>query len=574
MAKDSSKKWLERIDTSWDITRDYRKDYRTFVNYYRGKQWSLEGANEGQVVTEALDSIVVNWTFNTIRTIVPTVFFKNPRIFPQATREEFIDRVPLIRNIANYDWRILNIKKEMKRTILRSLIGGLAWLETGYSFIEEEIENDTPDTSGLTPEEILAGQREGEPEQKFSELRIRKDSPYVLSRSLVEVAVDPFASELDELAWHAVREVKPLEFVKKDPRFKGTRKLKANMKMDDIQVNRFKKEMTKRTDGEFVELWHVTDRWRGKTFTVARGHVGMLREFDTPLGYDLVPMFFNEDPEATQHLSIVGIMKDQQDEINRLRSFMLEHVKRTLPRMAYNRDIMTDEEDINRLAESEQAELIGVPGDPNQAIKAINFPSLSPDLYAADNRMAQDMQISSGLSDFQRGQAAKVPSATEAQLIEQSSRLRVDEGLDIVSDVAEKVTKNIVQLRQQFTTGVKSVPIVGPDNVILWEQLTNYTRERIQGDYEYIVEYGSTQKRDDDFLRNQWLTLAPTLANLAQNPTPANLTIGRELGRAFKITQAVIDQIFPDPQQAQQGAPGIAPPVVNPQEIFNLLGGQ
>lgn len=572
MARRKSKKeWLDRIDTALKITQDYRKNYKTYVNYYRGKQWALGRELDAQAVTDSLDAIVVNWVYNTIRTIVPTVFFKNPRIFVQATKDEYRDRVPILNAIANYDWRRLKIKREMKRTILRSLIGGIAYLETGYSFLEETVETEYKLSNNTSPVNIITGQSQNTNQDiKFTEMRIRKDSPYVFSRSLLEIAVDPFANELEERAWHAIKEVAPLEFVKKDPRFSGTGKLQANVKIDEVQINKIRKEYGESSDAELIELWHITDRWKGRTFTIARGHNGLLREFDTPIGYDLVPLFFNEDPEGTQHISVVSIIKDQQDEINRLRAYMLEHVKRTLPRLAYDRTIITDEEDVNAITDSDMDQMIGVPGNPDQLIKPINFSSLSPDLYATDNRMKEDMQIGSGLSGFQRGQAEKVPSATEAQLIEQSSRLRVNEGLDTVSDTAEELTKNIVQLRQRFTTGNNVIPIIGENNQPLWDRLTKYNREQIQGDYEYYAEYGSTQQKDQDFLKNQWLQLTPQIANLAAQPSPANITLGRELLKVFEVSTDIIDRIFPMQQKAPIEA-SVAPPTVGAEDIFNLL---
>lgn len=574
--KESVGQSLDRIDAVLKITEKQREEYGTFLDYYRGLQWkSRSGIFRAPIGRfDAGEPVVVNYSYNTIRTIVPTLYFKNPRMFANAAREEFLDRVPLVNLVSNYDFRALNVKEEVKRTILRAQIGGIAYFETGYSFLEEEIEKE-PELSLVvpSPEEPVSE----EPEEKkvqFSDMRIIQDSPSLISRSLMEVVVDPYVNQHSEVPWYAIREIKPIEMVKKDPRFKNVKNLKPNAKFDKVVVNTFSEEYRKSSDLKFLEMWHYTDRWKGKTFTIARGHKGKLREFDTPDGYGLVPLVFNEDPESNFHISTIKVFRDQQDEINRMRMYMLEHVKRTLPRMVVDSDKASDEEDMNRVTSSDLSEIVQFPGG-SDAIKPLQFATLSPDLYAVDRKLIQDMTVSSGLSDFQRGKALKVPSATEAQLIEQSSRLRVDEGLDTVSDAVVQAMTNIFKLRQKFTTGEQTVPIIGEDNLDIWKEFETYTREMIQGEFEFTVDYGSTQKKDQDFEKTQWLQLAPILTNLKlqSRADPSLNLIGRSLMKAFERPQSEIDLLFPmqTPETQLPGPPGQAP--VSPEAVLSILGG-
>ena len=562
--KMSVSKWQDRILRTNKIYEPWHNQYKTWVRFFRGEQWTTEE------LVQVDNPIVINYVFNTIKTLIPTLFFKNPKMFVSPTRPEFIDAAILAQEIINYDWHLLELKKEIKLSILRTLIGGLSWFETGYTFEVEEVQDEA-----ATQAEVEAALR-GEtatadnPGQEFTEFKIKRDQPYGISRSILNVRTDPTVDVFDEMGWFAIREVKPLERVKKDPRFKGTKNLKANKEFDDRRsLNDFREEMKGDEDTEFVEMWHVTDRWEGRTFTIANGHDRRLREFDTPVGYGITPLSFNDDPEQPQPISVVELMHDIQKEKNRLRSYMLAHIKRNLPRFGWNAALAPDEEDMKKFADSEQNEIVPLPGDPNQIAKAFSFPSLNSEVFGVDTKSDQDMTIASGLSDFNRSIAAKVPSATEAQLIEQSSRLRVDESLDSVSDFCAEVSRKLFALRQQFTTGEQVVPIAGEGPSRQWR---TYTREEIQGDFEFRVEYGSTQKKDRDFQVNLWAQNAPTLLQLAQTNSggfaPAGI-IGRQMAKALEIPAPLIEQMFPQAPSPQQVQPG----PLQPNAIEQILGG-
>lgn len=574
MAKRKINEWFDRIDAARKIFQPWHKDYKRWVHFFRGEQWGLEEVNS------TINPLVINYVYNTIKTMIPTLYFKNPKIYVNATRPEYEANAAVVQELINYDWRTLYIKTEMKRTILRSLIGGLGWLETGYVFEVEEAKPNELSLEGI--EEAIAGEIEEEEtnKQEFTEFKILKDSPFAIARSMLDVVIDPFSNIIEERAWHAIREIKPIEMVKRDPRFEGVKNLEANANFDNqLILNTFRDEYRKDTDLKFVELYHVTDRWDGQTFTIARGHKNRLRVFDTPDGYDIIPLYLNEDPEQPQPISVVELMQDQQQEKNRMRAYMLEHIKRSLPRMAYDRTILANEQDVQRIVNSDMDEMIGVPGNPSQILQPINFPSLPADMFNVDSKLNEDMQIASGLTDFQRGQAIKVPSATEAQFIEASSRLRVDEGLDIVSDVAAQISENIIKLRQKFTTGEQTIPIVGEGLSQSWK---TYTSDEIQGEFEFVPEYGSTQKRDQDFLKSQVTQVTPIVQNLVASGNAQLYELGRQVLKVFQFPPPIINKIFPqlqDPMQAggepqaPQGAPQGLPPGVDIQQLLSGLGG-
>lgn len=573
MAKLKIDGWFDRIDAARKIYQPYHTEYKNWVNFFRGNQWSAEEANG------TINPLVINYVFNTIKTMVPTLYFKNPKVYVHATRPEFAANAAVVQELINYDWRTLGIKREIKRAILRSLIGGISWVETGYVF--EEV----PDTQFQTFSEDSIDQaingttEEDEPmKQEFTEFKIKKDQPFAISRSQLEVIVDPFCNVLEEAGWSSVYELKPIEMVKRDPRFEGTKNLEASATFDnEVVLNTFREEYRKNSDLKFVELWHITDRWEGKTFTVARGHKKKLRTFDTPQGYGLIPLYFNEDPESTRHISVVDQMSDQQQEKNRLRAYMLEHVKRSLPRMGYDKSVLTSEQDKNALINSDMDELIGLPGRPIDILMPINFPSLPADMFNVDSRLNEDMQIASGLTDFQRGQAIKVPSASEAQFIEQNSRLRVDEGLDVVSDFAAQIAENMVKLRQKFTTGDNVIPVVGENMAMEWK---TYTEKDIEGEFEFIPEYGSTQKRDQDFMKAQITQVLPMIQNLVVSNDPRLHELGRRVLKVYEWPEPEINKIFPIQQQpnplqgaqAQPSAPLNAPSGIDFERIVTGLG--
>ncbi len=552
--KRSASEWVDRIDSVQQLTKYIREAYRKYVRMYRGDQWA-----EDQLIA-GMDAIVVNYIFNSVRTQVPTLYNKNPRIFTHATRPEYVNTVPLVNSIANYDWRILKIKDEFKRGILRAKIGGISFFQTGYTYEEEEVKEPKFDEEG---KEI--------PEAPIShDPRIIKDSPFVICRSLLDTVFDPFANVLQEMAWWGVNEMIPIERARKQF---NNNKLKPNAKFDDIVVNKLREEYRKHEDLECLEVWHIADLWAGKFFTIARGNKNKIKEIDLPVGYKLRAMFFDEDPESAHHLSAVKIVEHQQQEINKIRTFEIEHIKRMLPKLFYDKNQIRDAETKEQITNGQPWEYIGVDGNPSAAVQAAQFPPIPVDMYNVEKRLKDDINLGTGLSDFQRGVVRKVPSATEASLIEQSSRLRIDENADMVADVAEDVSKAIFQLRQEFTTEDKVLPIIGQDGLPNWNDLASYSKDDIKGDYEFTVEYGSTQKRDQDFEKALWGQVGPMLGQLAQSQLPAHHVLGEQIGKAYEIPEPILKQIFPlagqpPPQMGpQMGGPQMgAPP--NPSQIF------
>lgn len=506
--------------------REAKDKIERFRRYYRGIQW-------GKEETLYSDKTVDNMVFSNIRTIMPAINLQNPKIFvaarkkPHRTKGGIFDTLSasaIYELLINYHWGELEIKRQTDKCLLDALLGpwGIMWM--GYTAKTEKIQDG---------EEI-----------EVNEI-IKEDSAFAVRLSPMDFRMDAEAKDShgEDAGWVARRWIKPLSDVKKDPRFKNTGNLKANTKAktdftssDGLEVSSPSKSDKFQGSDDFdrVEGWEIWDRKNGKLITLVESHDKLLQEDKWPLELDGFPceiLYFNENPDEQFPLADTEIYIPAQDELNRMRSCQLAHIRNVSQRKYIGNetkfDNISDEE--CKLTNGADGTVVWANGDPTNAMVPMKDANISQDLYITLNSMKNNIRETQGVGQFEQGVAQKFDTATEPALIAQGLTIRRSERIALLEDfilhIARKLGKILQQTlepgdiplnQEQFQFAQQFAPkklekIAGEGTEVLLPWL-NFSKEDIKGDYNFNIDVGSTAPINQEQRKQDLITLHQLLA--------------------------------------------------------------
>jgi hypothetical protein len=142
-------------------------------------------------------------------------------------------------------------------------------------------------------------------------------------------------------------------------------------------------------------------------------------------------------------------------------------------------------------------------------------------------------------------------------MIQDMSNARSADKLATVERSISEIAQRCVQLTQEFLTTEQVAKVVGEEGAAQW---VPYSREDVQGEFDFVVEAGSTQPQNDTFRRQSAMQLLDAMAPF----------IGAGVIDASKLAEHVLrtgfgvknpqDFIVQQPQQPEQaGMPGMPP---------------
>jgi hypothetical protein len=130
---------------------------------------------------------------------------------------------------------------------------------------------------------------------------------------------------------------------------------------------------------------------------------------------------------------------------------------------------------------------------------------LTPELYNWSDVIEGDIQNVSGVSEYQKGTAPSIRrTATEAAMIQDATNARSAEKMSTIERYISDIAGGLLQVAQQFLTGEQMARVVGRQGQVIW---LPYNRDDIVGEYDFLVEAGSTAPQNDQQRRQDAMTL-------------------------------------------------------------------
>lgn len=532
------RQWSDDIEKALEARRKYAAsdDWGRWEDCYLGK---FPGAK-----------IPVNYFFAFARALIPHTYFRNPTVSVNPRSPGDAARARVLETVLNWTIGEIALKREMKRAIFDTFLYGTGILKLGYDsqygFAPDQVVGEamTPDGDLLDlSDQTLTARNRKDFTLLETNANIQPGMPWALRVNPREFVIDPAATCVEDAAWCAHRVVRRLRDIKADSKYNAsaTRDLKPNaskefrgldetrMVAGDTLVARDAMPDEKRrpelVEDDWVELWEVRDARTRRILVVATGHDKLLRDESDELQLDGLPyvaLVFNGNPRSFWGVPDAQIIYPQQLELNEIRTRQQELRRASVKRYALRQGVLTADQKQRFLTEDSDA-FIEFPPDVQNIGEAFKemMGGIPADMNAWSNIVVQDMQDMLGMGRNQMGQFDRGAmggsgrrTATEADIVQQSSQMRVSERRDVVADSLQMVARRISQMVFKFWSAKKWARVSDPGGAVSWVQ---YTGEELRGEYDFTIEpddalpMGKRQRRQDA------LQLFQTLAPAAQS---------------------------------------------------------
>jgi len=523
---------------------EYRKRMTKEADWNKWRQWYRGEFPAGQMS--------VNLFFRMLRTTVPRTYFRNPSISITSTRpgDEFAVLAQLVERIDNKLIRTMKMKKALKKMVQHTWMFGTGIGTIGYggqfSYTPTEGHDELLPNIGSLSERV-----------EYNE-NVQDNMPWFNAIHPGSFIVPSGLESWEDARWCGQWFTRPLYDVQTDPRLKHTKGLKPtrmNISIGGASADN--------VDPDMVELVLIRDKKLRKAFIFAPYMGG-----DKPLLYEddelqmngrmgIYPLVFNEDEQTCWGVSDARILVPQQREINEIRTLQMRHRRMEILKIFVKRGMITVDE-IDKMTDEEVAAVVQIDGE----LSEIMFKQIAqepPDLRLAAQEIIADVRDTLGFSRNQSGEFSQGPagggsraSATEANIVNQSSEVRVDERRDMMADVLCDAFEDINDVCFHNWSEEQVVAVQGPDGMPIW---VKFKPQMLRG-AEYILDI------DPDTAQPQTaqyrLQKAIQFYQMAKdNPLvdPEHLT--KYLFREFHGVQ--FDNMMRDLNVMQQGQPGRAP---------------
>jgi len=498
----------------WRLNEDLDTLWRRMINMYAGKQYDTDSIE---------DRMVINSSFRIKNVIAPSVAVNNPKFLVQARRAEQGPHALITEEVLNYMWRAHRYQSEFRLAVDDALVVGFGWTKCGYKF-KTEVKKADPNTDGST--DFADGGEPGVDDREKvdgnveSEVKIHDDRPFVERISPFDIYVDPDARNLNEARWIAQRIKRPVSDVKVDKRYIPAHRVNCEQQERDAWSPADEDERESLTGNEssngFVDVWEYYDLRTEEVATFVMNYEGGFlvepKPQPYPFGHPFEMIRNYNVPDRFYPMGELEAIEVLQKELNKTRTEQMLHRRQN--QRKYIADERLDPEAIDALKSDKDNEVVRVNGaivDINKAVVRMPSHAINADAYNMSDVISQDIDETTGVQDFGQSQIRR--TATEAALIQDQQNARSSDKLSNIEGSLARIGEKLIQLLQSYMTGEQVVRIVGSDAMPLW---LTYDKDYIQGQFDYQVEAGSTQPRNESFRAQRAMQLMEAMAPFLQ----------------------------------------------------------
>ena len=589
-----SKNWRSSQTTNYDAA------WKRYIDLYQGKY--LEGK-------PSTDQLVVNLVFSTINVMAPAVAINNPRFTVNGRNPESAATAIITEEVLNWLWRTYGYQREFRLSVLDWLLVGHGWLKVGYKWTKppEAKKADVTDANSAEEEgsdEGISDREDIEGNVESEMLQWDEDRPFIERISPFDMFVDPDARHPKEMRWVAQRTWRPVQDVQVDERYSPTARRRVTGTSwsrwnsgtnggGDARGNDQKPDPGAVRFCEVIEFYDLK-RYTVQTFCVSGDDSGddesqpnyLIKPKPMPyaFGHPFVMLRNYEVPDHFYPIGDVAQIESLQLELNETRTQMFNYRKKFRRAWVYARDRF-DKEGTDAMQSEKDNVFIPVQGDgdPETAMRPVPAVITPAEFFDQSTMISNDLDRVSGVSDYARGQPQQQirRTATEAAMIQDSANARAQDRLAKIEGVLAEVAERLVGLMQQYVTGDQVARVVTMP-VRAW---VNYDADRIKGQFDYEVQGGSTEPRNETFRRQSALQIVDASIPFMEAGVVNMPALYQELlskGFGMKDAQRFVQQPGPPPgappPPGGEPPPGEPPPEAMPQEltpemIAGMMGG-
>jgi len=485
--------WLER--RYWNGHIQWRKAYDIFKgDHWSDKYFIDENSSNPQ------DRITVNLTGSACRNMVPFLINGKPKFQGKARRPQGNVSAMLQTEILNYTFEVKEMLVEITAAVQDCVIIGHGVIKTGFV-----LDADIPDD-----------RKEGT--INYNDY-ITKEEPYIKRLNPIFFFFDPTANSLSTAQWCCEIFQNTWNDVVANPRYKKSvlnkiKKGELNVVKRTASIFTTERETYDNmsfldafdyAENNIVTLYEIWDKKFRKVYVFAEGCDEPLLEKDWP--YDYLKGFpyeivqFIDVPNEPYGVGLPFAVKDQQYELNRIRTSIFEH-RRRFNRKYEAQVNAADEDELDKLTDGEDGTVIMV--KQIGLIKPIEDANLTMDTWRTEEVIKADIQELTGQDALLRGGA--LPSRTTSGEVSTRAnvfRLKLETVIDNVDRFILNVGKQVLAHIQANYITDKVVRIVGEQG----EYWVKYTPEDIKEEIDVTMSTVSAPKIDEATERQQRIQL-------------------------------------------------------------------
>ena len=534
----SPKVWAERIDRSQKAQKPVREEANAYLQGYQGN-YSSSGKKRNR--DKGRDEMNVNAIYALVELISPSIYSGYPKIIAHPKRLEFEPSAKSIQEVTNYWLNELGAGEEYSRCLFDSFFGYAA-IEIGWHYETKIFETDQG-------EQIVDDGSEQIEMESVQEERTIKDQPFMKWRNPFDVLLDADVPRRKDGRFQIIRDIVTYPYFLEMPNI--DLKVKQMIRPSHRPEDDSKKDQEDTTnsdlqsDSEWVELYWVWCRESEKRYL----WTPQLKE--KYLSQDDWPYYieYKDDPfpvtildgkidcRSPYTFSEIRPLWDHIIERNRLRSAFGVHMKRSIPKYLYNKQAGTRAQ-ISKFFNSRSDEATEL-NNPSGLIIAPVAP-MPAELYQWDAIIADDFQNVSSLSEYKNSSIAD--TATEASIMEGRSSIRKNKRKREFEQFIVSSSAKLGMLCQQFMDVQQAIKIEGQEG----SQWVNLSKEDIQGEYNFDIEPGIMEPKNEALHKQQVLKYSEIMA---ANPHTNQRTLATEITKAFGLSN---DKMLLPEEQVQQ----------------------
>jgi len=497
--------WRNRIETTlnwltsryWNGHNEWKKAYQIF----KGDHW-WDKDDIDQASDNVSDRITVNIAGSIVQNLVPFILSRNPEFRTKPRKPESNVSAMLQQEIVNYEFQQQEMIVDVERCIEDFIICGNAIMRTGF-----ELEVDVPKNKE-------AG------EINYND-HVKSERPWIRRVSPFHFLFDPAAPDrtLKTARWCAEIFFNTKQDVLDNPRYNkkliseikaGIQTLVCRPSLSYVQGGGVKglslMETTEKPNNssDIVTLYEVWDKKFKKYYIFAENIEEPLLEkpwpYDYLNGFPYVMEKYINIPNEPYGVGVCYAVKDQQFELNRVRTSMFNHRRRFNRKYEVVANAANDEGELNKLADGEDGAIILV--KQANAIRPIPDAEQSDDTFKNEQIIKQDLQELTGSDALLRG--GNLPSRTTAGEVSTRAnifRMKLETKVGAADRFILNIGKQILaHCKANYVTD-RVTKIVGNEG----EYWVRYSSQDIQDEVDVSMETVSAPKIDPQIERQQRL---------------------------------------------------------------------
>ncbi len=531
--------------------------------------------------------VPLNIIYPIVKNIVPSLYYKNPYISAIPKRKKDEDSASYVSALVNHYYKQIDIKRINQHIIFDTYVLGFGVCKLGYATkfgmdiedkdLEKKRENEKK--KGLL--EILGLKKPKEPEELPKNIELNEfiiaESPYVTWVNPFNFGIDPMANSIYEANYVYEKITTTLNKVKENKNYKNTKDLNGMDLEPTFQKDIPTTQIEKFKPIELYEIHYKTDEGinilvlaKDQGDYVALRHDKAIYEID---GFQYEILTFNKHGHKLYPKSEIDITKPLQDRINNTFENILEQVDKFMSKLIVDETGMT-EDGKKALRDGQLGSICFSNKNPNEVVKELAMTQVKGDLMIMIDKMVDIISLETGVTRAMLTGLTSAETATEAQIGQAGSNLRMSDKADMVADFSNRQGRKLWQIIKQFVD-LEEIELITGDTAFddvtgtprySWlNPIDSNIREKlITGEYDFQIEVGSTQKPDLPVLRKQIENMVNILGGKGVLEAFAMQGYKIELAEIFKKYLLLFPDVFTNiskiikPMQPQQ--PAMLPP--------------